>query len=102
MSKLIDMACYIKEEIEYRKMCSQAFKKCTYGDKNRHRPCLVSTDNFGCSCINQLPEYIPAPKHQSFPAILGRFDAPMEFQTKIYKRCTTPKHPFAKKYSRES
>ncbi len=37
MSKLIEAACYVKEEIEYRKMCSQAFRKCTYGDKNRHR-----------------------------------------------------------------
>lgn len=36
ISRLMSVADYVKKEFEYRKKCSEAFCKCTYGDKNKN------------------------------------------------------------------
>lgn len=37
MNKLASIAYSVKAELEYRKICSQAYKKCSYGDRNKDK-----------------------------------------------------------------
>ncbi len=78
MSKLADMVCFVKEEMEYRKMCSQAFKKCTYGSENKHKKFRILSNQASGSrtkglistvfCII-LPEIIDAREQGYIPVV---------------------------------